>query len=975
MAVTGGVLGHRVAALYADIGARTTGLSRATGDVNRYAGKMERSLGRTTRAASRMSAALKVAGAGVAGYFGTQGLIGITRYVDRYQQLQNQIRAATKFTRDYTNVSKELERISVRVGSSLEANVKIFQFTSQVRKDLGATNEEMLGMIETLGQLGIISGASYLEMKFGLRQMAQGLAAGNLRAEELNSLLENIPEVAKRIAQEMGYTAGAFRQLVLAGEVTSKSVYQALVKMAADVDREFKRMPLTISRAWGALNVSVQAYIGNVDTAIGFTNTLAHSMQGTAEFFESITSRQSESEQYMAGITKQAERHLDIIGEIVVAEYKRESVYKNRMGFFEFIGSHLKQELSMYIEILGVLNDWGFAVRDFQKIMRMNVDLLFREIETLASVWVSSLQIGVSTFARNSISAFSQITDVMRTMINLIPGVSLDDSESSLKGLIGVFDEKILKELESIKNAREQQGITRKLIGQEKELYRETVNRLKAAEAGHANYLKNMRENEDIVKRHLLFRAIMEDPSHALTTAEEVNLKDSKTKKGPKPPTVPKSARDMLDTLREHEFPIEKAYESVSELIRLSAEQTSLERLKAIIPRVEALASAMESAKELARIVEEQVSIEKLKAIVPRVEALAIAMESAKELTRIAEEQASLEKLKAIVPRVEALAAAMESAEQLTRIAEEQVSIAKLKAIVPRVEALATAMESAKELTRIAEEQASLEKLKAIVPRVEALAVAMESAEQLTRIAEEQVSIAKLKAIVPRVEALAIAMESAKELTRIAEEQASLEKLKAIVPRVEALAVAMESAEQLTRIAEEQVSIAKLKAIVPRVEALAIAMESAKELTRIAEEQASLEKLKAIVPRVEALAAAMESAEQLTRIAEEQVSIAKLKAIVPRVEALSIAMESAKELTRIAEEQASLEKLKAIVPRVEALAAALESAEQLTRIAEEQVSIAKLKAIVPRVEALSIAMESAKELDPVLLKNKHHSKN
>ncbi len=131
-------------------------------------------------------------------------------------------------------------------------------------------------------QLGIISGASQGAMSAGLLQFGQAMAAGVVRAEEMNSLLENIPEVANRIAKGMGMTVGQMRAAVLEGKLLSKDVFNALLKQALEIADQFKEMPLSLDRASQMLSSSFGNFLSQLDQATGFTSFLAEQMQSIA---------------------------------------------------------------------------------------------------------------------------------------------------------------------------------------------------------------------------------------------------------------------------------------------------------------------------------------------------------------------------------------------------------------------------------------------------------------------------------------------------------------------------------------------------------------------------------------------------------------------------------------------------------------------------------------------------------------------
>jgi len=198
--------------LFVQVNAKTEGLMRAERDTKKFARNTEKQFERTSRAASKTTATISRLGKAMAGLAALEAARRVVLLTDSYNVLQQRIKTATKATGDYVRVSKELFEISNKNGTSLRTNVELFQSLARVAPELGASTSQMLTLTKTVGQLGVIGGSSAEQMKNGLLQFTQGLAAGVLRAEEMNSILENIPEVANRIAKGMNLTVGGLRK-------------------------------------------------------------------------------------------------------------------------------------------------------------------------------------------------------------------------------------------------------------------------------------------------------------------------------------------------------------------------------------------------------------------------------------------------------------------------------------------------------------------------------------------------------------------------------------------------------------------------------------------------------------------------------------------------------------------------------------------------------------------------------------------
>ena len=83
-------------------------------------------------------------------------------------------------------------------------------------------------LTETVSKAVAISGASAQAADAALVQFGQALASGTLRGEELNSVMEQTPALAKAIAQGMGITVGQLRSVAAEGKITSQEIVKAL---------------------------------------------------------------------------------------------------------------------------------------------------------------------------------------------------------------------------------------------------------------------------------------------------------------------------------------------------------------------------------------------------------------------------------------------------------------------------------------------------------------------------------------------------------------------------------------------------------------------------------------------------------------------------------------------------------------------------------------------------------------------------
>ncbi len=193
---------------------------------------------------------------------------------DAMSQMQARIERLTGSAAAATQTMQGLLRISSATGGSLQDTAKLWETLSTALRDTGATNGQIIQLTETLQKIGRIGGSSSEEMANALRQFGQSISSGVVRAEEFNSILEQMPELARQIAAGMGVSIGELRQLMLDGKLTAEDALNAIQKQTGSVNAEFEKLPRTLSQANTALTNSFLSMIDSVNQATGASTGL-----------------------------------------------------------------------------------------------------------------------------------------------------------------------------------------------------------------------------------------------------------------------------------------------------------------------------------------------------------------------------------------------------------------------------------------------------------------------------------------------------------------------------------------------------------------------------------------------------------------------------------------------------------------------------------------------------------------------------
>ncbi|HBM7653377.1 TPA: tape measure protein, partial [Enterobacter hormaechei subsp. steigerwaltii] len=193
---------------------------------------------------------------------------------DNMSQLNARIERLTGSAATASQTMQSLMRISSATGGSLQDTAKLWETLSTALRDTGATNGQIIQLTETLQKIGRIGGSSTEEMANALRQFGQSISSGTVRAEEFNSILEQMPELARQIAAGMGVSIGELRQLMLDGKLTAEDALNAIQKQTGSVNAEFEKLPRTLAQANTALTNSFLSMIDSVNQATGASTGL-----------------------------------------------------------------------------------------------------------------------------------------------------------------------------------------------------------------------------------------------------------------------------------------------------------------------------------------------------------------------------------------------------------------------------------------------------------------------------------------------------------------------------------------------------------------------------------------------------------------------------------------------------------------------------------------------------------------------------
>ena len=208
--------------------------------------------------------------------------------MDTYTELQNRIRLVTHSQTEMAQATESVFDISSRTNQAVGATAQIYQRFAKNADTLNISQQKVVELTETVSKAVALSGAAQASSEAALMQFGQALASGELRGAELNSVMEQTPALAQAIADGLGVSVGALKDMGKNGELSIHKVITALEKAKSSVDGDFEKRVKTLSMSYTNLETSFIKYAGEADRTYGITQKLGESVDFVSKNLDSL---------------------------------------------------------------------------------------------------------------------------------------------------------------------------------------------------------------------------------------------------------------------------------------------------------------------------------------------------------------------------------------------------------------------------------------------------------------------------------------------------------------------------------------------------------------------------------------------------------------------------------------------------------------------------------------------------------------
>ena len=273
------------------------------------------------------------------------------------------------------------------------------------------SNDEAIAFAEQLNKLYKIGGASLEQQKAGTLQITQALASGVLRGDEFNSMMENAPLVAQKLARHLGVSVGQLRGMAKDGQLTGDILKSALLGSAVETNAEFAKMPMTFA--------DMMTQVGNVATY-----AFQPLIQAWQEFINSTA-----GQNFMAGL----ETAMFAIGQIAMW------LFNLFVAGWDWVTEHANFVITAFevLATVGVIA--GLAVAAAWAIANWQILLIIAIVIAIAAA-LSELGISFVDVAATIISMFVYIGETVYNVILFIINLFIFLGSLIINVFIGIWN-------------------------------------------------------------------------------------------------------------------------------------------------------------------------------------------------------------------------------------------------------------------------------------------------------------------------------------------------------------------------------------------------------------------------------------------------------------------------------------------------------------------------------------------------------
>lgn len=211
--------------------------------------------------------ALGIAGVGL----GAKSIIDLT---SAWTDLNARVVNAVGSMSQGSDVMARLSDMARRTYSGLTQTAEAWLQNSTALTELGYSTSQQLDLTEALNNALVISSARGDVARSVMEAWSKAMALGELRGQNLNTVIQSGGRLAKALADSMGVSTTELRRLGTEGKITTAEMYNVTSQLET-LRAEADAMPATLADSFVLFGDAIFKLVGQADQATGATAKFA----------------------------------------------------------------------------------------------------------------------------------------------------------------------------------------------------------------------------------------------------------------------------------------------------------------------------------------------------------------------------------------------------------------------------------------------------------------------------------------------------------------------------------------------------------------------------------------------------------------------------------------------------------------------------------------------------------------------------
>jgi len=222
----------------------------------------------------------------LAGAFAVREII---QFGDSITNLKNKLLTLNPNAQEVALQFDRIRKIAIDSRSDLDGVGDLYFRIARAQDELGITSEETATIVESVSKAITASGLSAQEAQGPLLQLGQALQSGRFQGDELRSILEGLPDVARALARTLNVPIGKLKELGSQGLITGDIFVRAMKEAKGSIDEAFGNTDVTIGQGFTVVQTSFAGLVETIADSTGIFDSIAKSLVTLADFIERLS--------------------------------------------------------------------------------------------------------------------------------------------------------------------------------------------------------------------------------------------------------------------------------------------------------------------------------------------------------------------------------------------------------------------------------------------------------------------------------------------------------------------------------------------------------------------------------------------------------------------------------------------------------------------------------------------------------------